>query len=84
MKSVTVSAEDEIRERLADGRLVQDGFARMVTLTLGPSPSAVPPEEGEIWTLAGVPFIVRDVSTSGGTSTAKLFHLQEAGAPAEP
>lgn len=79
-------SEDEVRRALSEGKLEPSGYPRLITITNGPATR--PPERGDIWLIAGSPYIVSEVTTtkgrSGSLSTAKLRFLKDRLAPATP
>lgn len=64
-----------IKKRISDGTLVPSTAARDFTITVGPRAS--PPETGDVWLLAGEPYLVTEISGDGPTRTGKLRHLAE-------
>jgi len=56
--------------------MVPSKFPREFTISVGPAGS--PPADGEIWLLAGQPYLVAGVVGGGSTWHGKLHFLTEA------
>lgn len=72
---MTYSNENEVRRLLGEGKLVPSEFPREFTIALGPA--SRPPEKGDIWLLAGSPYVVSEVTGKGPTLSGTLRYLTE-------
>jgi len=64
---------EAIKKGIDDGTLVPAVVARDFTITV--SAGAPPPEAGDVWLLAGEPYLITEVNGQGPTRSGKLRHL---------
>jgi hypothetical protein len=64
---------EAIKKEIDDGTLVPALVARDFTITV--SAGAPSPETGDVWLLAGEPYLITEVSGQGPTRSGKLRHL---------
>jgi len=71
-----VSEVDYVRRRMSLGELVPSEFPRDFTISIGSA--SRPPQVGDIWLLAGEPYLVSEVSRKNSAWGGKLRYLTEA------
>ncbi len=69
-KGTTKEQIAAIKQDIADGRLVPSSIGREFTVAGSPSPTV-----GDVWLLAGEPYLVTDVSGDGLKWLGQLRHL---------
>lgn len=70
---------DRLRAEMFEGRRVPSEHAQEFTLTVGPA--SRPPQEGDIWILAGAPYIISEVKGRRPKASGTLRYLAEAWPP---
>lgn len=66
---------DSLRRELSEGTRVPSDFSQDFTISVGPA--SRPPQNGDIWILAGTPYVVSEVSSQRPTASGKLRYVAE-------